>query len=388
MWFRNLTLYVLPSFTIPADVLAAQLAKTPFSSCESYNDFSSGWGEAREGQFVYTVDGEHLIALNTEKKVLPGAVVKQEVARRANAFTKERGHKPNKRQRKEIKEDAIIDLLPKAFGIQKAIRVWVSPKRGLLAIDTASGKQADMIAVSFLRALEVPLNMRPLRFTRDPVAAMTDWIAMAPPDGFTADDDTTFSASGRSNASVKYSNVALPDDEARRQIEGGKQVTRLAMSWDDKVSFVLTGSGVLRRVSALDVLMASKKEDDAETFAADFLLMTGTYGDMIAELTEALDGIVPAPDLFDESPDADDDNGTAQPGALAVAENDGEYDPLYNEARRIVISEGKASISLVQRHLRIGYNRAARLIEEMETRGVVSAMKSNGTRTIIKGAQA
>ena len=60
-----------------------------------------------------------------------------------------------------------------------------------------------------------------------------------------------------------------------------------------------------------------------------------------------------------------------------------ESDPLYDEAVEIVLRTRKASISSVQRHLRIGYNRAARLIEEMEAAGLVSAMENNGNRTVL-----
>jgi S-DNA-T family DNA segregation ATPase FtsK/SpoIIIE len=61
----------------------------------------------------------------------------------------------------------------------------------------------------------------------------------------------------------------------------------------------------------------------------------------------------------------------------------GESDALYDQAVAIVLKNRKASISLVQRHLRIGYNRAARLLEQMETSGVVSTMQSNGNREIL-----
>jgi S-DNA-T family DNA segregation ATPase FtsK/SpoIIIE len=61
----------------------------------------------------------------------------------------------------------------------------------------------------------------------------------------------------------------------------------------------------------------------------------------------------------------------------------GEADPLYDQAVQIVLQNKRASISLVQRHLRIGYNRAARLIEDMERAGLVSSMASNGNREIL-----
>jgi DNA segregation ATPase FtsK/SpoIIIE, S-DNA-T family len=63
--------------------------------------------------------------------------------------------------------------------------------------------------------------------------------------------------------------------------------------------------------------------------------------------------------------------------------SNGETDPLYDQAVAIVIKTRRASISLVQRHLRIGYNRAARLIEQMERAGMVSAMQSNGNREVL-----
>ena len=70
-------------------------------------------------------------------------------------------------------------------------------------------------------------------------------------------------------------------------------------------------------------------------------------------------------------------------GTSAGGDVSGEADPLYDQAVQIVLQNKRASISLVQRHLRIGYNRAARLIEDMEKAGLVSAMASNGNREII-----
>ena len=62
---------------------------------------------------------------------------------------------------------------------------------------------------------------------------------------------------------------------------------------------------------------------------------------------------------------------------------DAEQDPLYDEAVNIVTRERKPSISYVQRRLKIGYNRAARLIEAMETAGLVGPLQSNGAREVL-----
>jgi len=76
------------------------------------------------------------------------------------------------------------------------------------------------------------------------------------------------------------------------------------------------------------------------------------------------------------------EDGSGGEGAVA-GEGGGEADPMYDQAVQVVLKNRRASISLVQRHLRIGYNRAARLLEQMEQSGVVSAMQSNGNRDIL-----
>ena len=86
-----------------------------------------------------------------------------------------------------------------------------------------------------------------------------------------------------------------------------------------------------------------------------------------------LDDILQAADVEE---DAGENSNGGQSGG-------GETDPLYDEAVSIVIKTRRASISLVQRQLRIGYNRAARLIEEMERAGIVSSMESNGNREVL-----
>jgi S-DNA-T family DNA segregation ATPase FtsK/SpoIIIE len=80
--------------------------------------------------------------------------------------------------------------------------------------------------------------------------------------------------------------------------------------------------------------------------------------------------------ILESADELDDETG-------AFEEADAESDPLYDQAVEIVLKSRRASISLVQRHLRIGYNRAARLIEQMERAGLVSSMATNGNREVL-----
>jgi S-DNA-T family DNA segregation ATPase FtsK/SpoIIIE len=104
----------------------------------------------------------------------------------------------------------------------------------------------------------------------------------------------------------------------------------------------------------------------------------------VHKVVEHLKGLA-RPEYLDEvlQPAASEEAG---PGG--ADEPVGEKDPLYDQAVEIVVRTRRPSISLVQRHLRIGYNRAARLIEDMERAGMVSAMQSNGNREVLVPARA
>ena len=91
------------------------------------------------------------------------------------------------------------------------------------------------------------------------------------------------------------------------------------------------------------------------------------------------------PDLFDPPAETAAAND-AKPWDTTPWNPGEEPDPLYEQAVEVVTSTRKASISIVQRHLVIGYNRAARLVEAMETAGIVSPMDRSGDRKVLKAA--
>jgi S-DNA-T family DNA segregation ATPase FtsK/SpoIIIE len=101
----------------------------------------------------------------------------------------------------------------------------------------------------------------------------------------------------------------------------------------------------------------------------------------VHKVAEALKAQGP-PDYIRDLLEGSDDADGAAAGGVAT-EGDAEADPMYDDAVAIVLKTRRASISLVQRHLRIGYNRAARLIEQMERAGLVSAMATNGNRDVL-----
>ena len=133
-----------------------------------------------------------------------------------------------------------------------------------------------------------------LRVQQSPVAAMTDWLAAdEAPSGFTVDQDTELRATGEGKATVRYVRHTLEADDVRRHIAAGKQCTRLALTWNDRVSFVLTEALTLKRIAPLDVLKENTDtvtQNDDERFDTDMALMTGELAQLMNDMVQALGG--------------------------------------------------------------------------------------------------
>lgn len=295
MWFKNLQLYRLSTpFTLDAAQLDDKLAPLSYEPGSTLDMQRQGWVPPREGgTLVHAVGGQFLVALRSEKKLLPASVVNQVAKARAQEIEEQQGFKPGRKQMREIKEAVTDELLPRAFSIWRDTLVWIDPKANLLVIDAASSAKCDEVMQLLNKSVE-RLGARPLQTNESPVAAMTNWLASdEAPAGFTVDQDTELRSSAQSKATVRYVRHAVEADDVRRHIAAGKQCTRLALTWADRVSFVLTENLSVKRVTPLDVLKEnadSGASDEAERFDADFTLMTGELGRMLEDLTQALGG--------------------------------------------------------------------------------------------------
>ncbi|HJV86451.1 MAG TPA: recombination-associated protein RdgC [Noviherbaspirillum sp.] len=295
MWFKNLQIYRLTApWTLSADQLEAALAPQAFAPCSSVDLQTQGWVSPRSnGMLVHTVNRQMLLQLCTEKKLLPSTVINQVTKARAAELEEQQGFKPGRKQMKELKEQVTDELLPRAFSIQRSTRVWIDPVNGWLVVDAASPAKADEVFKLLLKSLE-SLPFASLRTERSPLSAMTDWLAAdEAPAGFTVDQDTELRATGEGKATVRYVRHTLEAEDVRRHIAAGKQCTRLAMTWADRVSFVLTESLAIKRVAPLDVLKENGDagvQNEDERFDTDFALMSGELAKLIAEMVEALGG--------------------------------------------------------------------------------------------------
>ncbi|WP_394780863.1 recombination-associated protein RdgC [Undibacterium sp.] len=298
MWFKNLQIFRLPApWNVDTAKLETQLASQSFSQCPSSEMQSQGWASPRDNeQLIHTVNKQMLLSLATEKKLLPSSVINQVTKAKAAELEEQQGFAPGRKQMKDLKERVTDELLPRAFSIRRNTLVWVDPVNGWLIVDASSPSKADEVIKLLLKADKIPLES--LRVKLSPQAAMTDWLAgNEAPKGFTIDQDTELRAHTEDKATVRYVRHSLDADDVQRHIAAGKQCTKLAMTWDDKISFVLTDTLAIKRIKALDILdeeTDKRASGEDERFDADFMLMASEIAKMLDDLVYALGGEMPA----------------------------------------------------------------------------------------------
>ncbi|MEO6352401.1 MAG: recombination-associated protein RdgC [Burkholderiaceae bacterium] len=298
MWFKNLQLYRLAlPVNLTAESLGQALANLAFSPSTSMDLQNQGWASPRDNDLlVHTVNKQLLIMLGTEKKLLPASVINQVCKAKAIELEEQQGFKPGRKQMKDLKEQVTDELLPRAFSIRRNTWAWIDPVNGWLVVDAASPARADELLKPLLKVVN-DVKLYSLRVTQSPVAAMTSWlVADEAPAGFSIDQDTELRSAGEDKAAVRYVSHTIDPDDVRRHIAAGKQCTRLALTWGDRISFVLTESLAIKRVTALDVIKEnsdSKMQNDEERFDSDFVLMTGELNHMLGDLVAALGGEAP-----------------------------------------------------------------------------------------------
>lgn len=291
--FKNMIVYrIAPGWQAELAALEEALAKAPFQECGATQEKSSGWvpprGEAH-GLLAESVGGQWVLRFMTEAKMLPGTVLARKVKEKAAQIEQQTGRKPGKKETKELKDEAKLDLLPMAFTKQGSTWVWIDREARMLVLDTGAQGRADEIVTVLVEALP-GLSVALLDTQTSAQAAMAHWLKeQEPPAGFSIDRECELKAADESKAVVRYARHPLDIEEVQAHIQAGKLPTKLAMTWDDRVSFVLTEGLQLKKVAFLDTVFEGQGQDDGG-FDADVAIATGELSKLIPDLIEALGG--------------------------------------------------------------------------------------------------
>jgi recombination associated protein RdgC len=311
MWFRNLLVFrVSPGWNIAADDFEERLAAAAIQPCGRFSTESRGWVYPRnEERHLYNLNRQWLIGLGVDQKILPASVVRQAVDERAAALAKKQDHPVGRKQKRDLREQIIEELLPRALVRRRITRAWIDTVNGFLAVDSPADKKADELMEILHKTHDKLPGLTLLNTEVAPGSAMTRWLASGkPPAQFSIDQDLELQSPQDSRSAIRYVRHSLEGREIRDHLSTGMTVTKLGMTWKDRISFVLTDKLQVKRVTFLEVIKeesTDQSQDEAEQYDLDFALMTGELAALVTDLVEALGGEKPSERVATRRPEAD-----------------------------------------------------------------------------------
>jgi recombination associated protein RdgC len=221
-------------------------------------------------------------------------VIKTQLDERLDKIEQDTGRRPRGKSAQEIKEEIVHDLMPRAFPKRSTTLVWVDAVARLLVVGAASAKKADGVVTLLVDLLGGGLRLNLIQTELAPATAMADWLTQREaPSPFSVDRDCELKQADSEKSAIRYARHSLDIDEVGEHIAQGKLPTQLALTWNSRVSFVLSETLTLKKIKLLDVVIegqsaASGKGDDG--FDADVAITTGELSPLIADLINALGG--------------------------------------------------------------------------------------------------
>jgi recombination associated protein RdgC len=253
--FKNLIVYRIgPDWSATVEHMEEALAPARFVECGATQQKSIGWIEPRgekHGALVESIGGQRILKLQIETKAVPGSVVKRKAQEQIEHIEATTGRKPGKREIKDIRDDALLALLPMAFTKQSSVQVWIDLASRLLMTDAGSQAKADEVITALVSALPgLPLT-----------AAADDGVAAGRDDavadrriargsgrfGLSVERECELKSNDEEKSVVKFTRHNLLNDEIRHHVAQGKLPVKLALSWDGRVAFVLTEALQLKK---------------------------------------------------------------------------------------------------------------------------------------------
>lgn len=291
--FKNITLFKFSALNFDRNAVESALQTAAFAPCSPSQERSSGWVPPRgdaNGPMIESVGNNLILKYQIETKSIPSSVLARKVDEMAVSIQQTTGRKPGKKELKEIQSDARIELLPMAFAKQSAFFLWIDLDAKMLVVGTTNASQSDLALSALIDVVSFAL-IQPIQTNESPAKCMAEWlISSEGPTEFSIDRECELKSCDENKSTVRYAKHALDIDEVRKHIEAGKVPTKLAMTWQGRVSFLLTDSLQVKKLDFLEGVFENNQDADGEKFDADVAIATGELGQLIPALIEVLGG--------------------------------------------------------------------------------------------------
>ena len=292
--FRNVRYYRLDNdWPEHEEALSENLDNAAFEPCGPLTERSSGfipvYPEAGES-LARRLNGADLMKLRSQSRLLPPAVVNEELEHRIEEFRNRMQEAPSPREKRRLKAETRDELLRKAM--LKSDRVWgfFDLKDKLIGIDAAQPASAERF-LRRLRAAFGDLSLRPLQFQKPFSELLTSIFLGGAPEQFAVGRECRMRDPGDSSSVVRWTYFDLTDSTIRNHVANGMQLTHLGIEYDNILSCVLDENGVITKIRFLGI------DDDSEAhhdplarLDAEFVVVTGTLRKMIGDLKKLLGG--------------------------------------------------------------------------------------------------
>lgn len=297
MWFKNLAIYRLTeTFTLTPVELEQKLEEYAFRPCGSLDMSTLGWTPPMGGnseQLVHAGNGFMMVCIKKQEKVIPTPVINEQTEEQVQLAEEQQGRKLRKKERDVIKDEVIHSLLPKAFTVSRKMYAYIDPKGGWVVIDASTSNKAEEL-LSHLRQTLGSLPVEPPRTANSPAYIMTQWLIAQPPSDITIENECELLKPEQEGSLIRCKRQDLSLPEIKNHLDNGKQVIKIALTWADRMSFVLEENLAIKRLRFLELIQDQaaeiKTDDQAEQFDVDFSIMSLELAAFLPRLLELFGG--------------------------------------------------------------------------------------------------
>jgi recombination associated protein RdgC len=280
---------------LDAERLATQANKYRFRPCGSLELASEGWVPPlgpRAVELVHAVGGMLLVCLGHDERLLPGAVLRQQLEQRVIDLEDREGRRVGRRERAELRERILLELMPQAFTRQSQTLGYFDMSNRVLVVNSAVNREVDAF-VGLLRETLGSLPAVPLATSRSPSQVLTGWLGNTSelPRDILLEDECELEHDGI----IRCREQDLSGAEIRAHLAAGKQVRKLALTWNDRLSFVLADDLTIRRLRFLELVRDELSDVETDSVEArndaEFVIASGEIRALLPRLIELFGGL-------------------------------------------------------------------------------------------------